>query len=770
MTRIFKLIIPITVILSSLLISDFAQAQNRFSISGTLRAAETGEALIGANIQILNTNEGTTTNNYGFYSITPEALDSLGIIFSYLGYESVIKKVYLDGDIQINLELQSVVSALDAVVVKADQNDDNVSRPQMGVVDIPSDKIKELPAILGEPDVLKIVQLLPGVQSGNEGTTGFHVRGGGADQNLVQLDEAVVYNPNHLFGLFSAFNTRAINNVSLIKGGFPAQFGGRLSSILDISMKEGNKKKFGVEGGIGMVSTQVTVEGPIIQDEASFIVSGRRTYFDWLIKPFLPKKIKTNYTFYDFNAKINWRLGPKDHVFASAFRGNDDAFYSQDGIEYNIFFGNETATLRWNHIFGPRLFLNTSLIFNHYDQKVAAIQDNALSRVVSSISDINGKMEFQYYPNTKHKIRFGLHLLDHEFKSTGDTQAQSGFNPGLEIGDGNIPRKDVNEFALYFSDEMVLNETISTSWGIRLPGFVSKDADYYHIEPRVSLKTQLTPHGSVKASYTMMNQFIHLIPSSTAAVPTDIWIPSSRQTRPQRSQQVALGYFQNFYQNEIESSVELYYKTMDNQVLFKEGNQLIQSLDVDNLLVYGKGWSYGAEFFLKKKRGRFTGWAAYTLSWTNQQFDQLNFGRKFPFRYDRRHNLSLVASYNLSKKWLLSSTFVFSSGSTFTVPNGRTHISHGGSLFEGNYFIYEARNNARLHPYHRLNFSVTYRKDRRILGKEYDSELVLSLYNVYSRANPYFVYFQIDPRTDKPTARQVSLLPIIPSLSYNFKF
>ncbi len=753
--------------LSTLFLSSVI-AQERYSISGTIRNATNGEVLIGANIYVVHADRGTVTNNYGYYSITLGAKDSIGITYSYLGFEPVIKKVYLSQDRVINVEMLPTAHALGEIVVLSGQSDENVSRPQMGVVDIPSTKIKELPAILGEPDVLKVVQLLPGVQSGNEGTTGFHVRGGSADQNLVQLDEAVVYNPNHLFGLFSAFNTRAINNVSLIKGGFPAQFGGRLSSILDINMKEGNMKKFGLEGGIGLISTQLTVEGPIKKDEASFILSGRRTYFDWLVKPFLSPSVRTNYAFYDFNGKVNWRISERDHVLLSFFRGNDDALYSQDGIEYNIFFGNQTGTLRWNHIFGPKLFLNTSLIVNKYDQNIAALQDNSFSRVVSSINDINGKMEFQFYPNPSHRVRFGVHFLDHAFRSAGDTRGGNLNNP--EIKQDSIPRKDAEEFAIYLNDEVAFSKKFSASWGLRVPGYLSKEANYFRIEPRISLKMHVKEQSSLKASYTMMNQFLHLIPSSTASVPTDIWIPSSKQTRPQRSQQLALGYFQNFSNNEIESSLEVYYKTMDNQVLFKEGNQLIQTLDVDDLLVYGKGWSYGAEFFLKKKYGRFTGWAAYTLSWTYQQFDRLNFGKKFPFRYDRRHDLSLVSSYELNKKWLLAGTFVFSSGNTFTVPTGRTHVNHGGSLFEGNYFIYTGRNNARLRPFHRLNISATLRKERKIFGHNYHSELVFSFYNIYSRQNPYFIYFRIDPLTDKPTARQVSLLPIIPSITYNFKF
>ncbi|MCB0562031.1 MAG: TonB-dependent receptor [Lewinellaceae bacterium] len=748
----------------------WAGFSQNYTISGTLTDATTGEALIGANVFVISLQKGTTTNNYGFYSLTLPQTDSLGIAFTYVGYTAQFKKAYFRQNIKLDVELIPGVGLLDEVVVSGIRHDENVSHPQMGVVDIPTEKIKELPAILGEVDVLKIVQLLPGVQSGNEGTTGFFVRGGNADQNLVQLDEAIVYNPNHLFGLFSTFNTRAINNVTLIKGGFPAQYGGRLSSILDISMKEGNNKRVGVEGGIGLVTSQLTVEGPLKKEKASFILSGRRTYFDWMIKPFLSSRIQTNYSFYDLNAKVNWQLGPKDRLFLSGFQGQDDATYIEDGIEYNVMFGNSTGTLRWNHIFGQKLFLNTSFIVNEYSQNISALQDNAFSQVVSGIKDVNGKLEFQYYPNPGHSILFGVHYLDHTFRSSGKSEAQSGSDPSPGIDKNAIPVKYFDEYALYINDEIKVSQRISASLGIRMPGFYSDEVSYFKIEPRASARLTLGPTSSVKAAYTVMNQFLHLVPSSTASVPTEIWIPSTELTRPQLSTQYSLGYFKNFQDNQYEASLEVYYKDMDNQVLFKEGNQLIETLDVDPLLTYGKGWSYGAEFFLRKNIGKLSGWVSYTLSWTNQKFEELNFGNTFPFRYDRRHNLAVVGTYQLGERWSLSGTFVFSSGNVYTVPVGRIGVFHGGSLFEGNYFVYEERNNVRMNPYHRLDLSASYKKESRILGKNYTSEWVFGVYNTYSRLNPYFVFFEVEPRTGKPKAQQVSLLPIIPSITFNFKF
>ncbi|MCB0684980.1 MAG: TonB-dependent receptor [Saprospiraceae bacterium] len=762
------------VILSSIIIvaaiNHHLFCQNNFVISGQITDANTGEAMIGATIVIGENNLGTTTNNYGFYSITHDETDSLRLYFSYVGFKTAIIDLKLYRDLKLDIEMSPDNNSLDAVIVTADQNDDNVQRTQMGTIAIPTNKIKEIPAILGEQDVLKVVQLLPGVQAGNEGTTGFFVRGGNADQNLIQLDEAVIYNPNHLFGLFSSFNARAINNVNLVKGGFPAQYGGRLSSVLNINMKEGNNKKWAIEGGIGMISSQCTVEGPIIRNKASLIVSARRTYFDWLIKPFLPAFIKTNYRFYDFNAKINYEIDSKNHVFLSTFRSSDDAFYSQDNIEYNILFGNRTGTLRWNHIFGPKLFSNTSILINQYDQEIAALQDNAFSRALSNILDFSAKSEFQYFPNNNHKINFGFHFQNHRFKSLANSEAQSSKAPIPELNKDSIPRKYLNEVAAYFNDEIKFNDILSSNIGIRMPAFIADKTRYYFLEPRISLKVSLDPTTSIKASYTLMHQFLHLIPSSTAAVPTDIWIPSTNKTKPQESQQISLGLFKNFRDNQWESSVEMYYKKMDHQVLFKEGNQLIKTLDVDEFLAYGRGWSYGSEFFLKKKNGRFTGWLAYTLSWSFQKFSELNFGKVFPFRYDRRHDLSLVGTYLLAPKWTISSTFVFSSGNAYTVPVGRINIVQGGSLFEGNYFVYQNRNNARLNPFHRLNLSVSYHSKTSLFRRAFESDCTLSIYNLYSRQNPYFLYFKIDPVSEKPLAKQVSLLPIIPSISYNFKF
>lgn len=748
---------------------SFAQ---KYSVSGTIRDAATGESLIGATVYIPALETGTTTNAYGFYSLSAPTTDSLSLVFSFLGYEPQIKQIYFNKNYQLDIRLDPVGVSFDQVIVSSKkENDDNVQRTRMGVIDVPVGLIKELPAILGETDVLKIIQLLPGVSAGQEGTTGFFVRGGNTDQNLIQLDEATVYNPNHLFGLVSTFNTVALNNVQLIKGGFPANYGGRLSSILDITMKEGNDQKFQTDGGVGLISSHLTFQGPLKKDRASFIVSGRRTYLDLLLKPFIPKKNQTSYHFYDVNAKVNYRLSEKDRVFASFFSGRDNAQYTDaTSIDFGLRFGNSTGTIRWNHIFGHKLFLNTSGIYNQYFLSLSTVQGKSYAQYYSGIHDFTGKMEFQYYPSPKQKILFGAFYTHHQFSSAGKAAKVPKNLDIVNLNINKIKPRLSHELAGYFNNEWRISPRFGVNAGLRIPVYQAADTTFTRLEPRASIKYTISGDASLKASYTLMNQFIHLVPSSTAALPTDIWTPSSRVAHPQQAEQFALGYFKNFKENLIETSVEVYYKTMKNQVLFREGSQLLEQTEVDKELVFGKGWSYGIELFVKKNFGRLNGWASYTLSWTDQQFKDLNLGKKFPFKYDRRHNLSLVASYDLNQKWTFSADFVFYSGAAYTLPAGRVFIAGGGNLYDGNYSDYTNRNNYRLRPYHRLDVSAIYHKKRHFFGKEYDSEWVFGLYNLYSRRNDYFVYLDVDVNTNLPKARRVSLLPVLPSISYNFKF
>jgi hypothetical protein len=743
-------------------------AQN-ITLSGYVRDTRTGESLIGATIFNTNQKIGATTNTYGFYSLTLHQIDTLGLVFSMLGYEPQLKKVTGRNSLSLTITLDESAQQLDEVRINAARNDQNVSAPQMGVMDVPMKQIRTLPAVLGERDVLKIIQLLPGVQAGQEGTTGFFVRGGNTDQNLVQLDEATVYNPNHLFGLFSTFNTNALKNVSLIKGGFSAQYGGRLSSILDISMKDGNNQKIAVSGGIGLLTSNLTVEGPLKRDKSSYIISARRSYADLLAKPFLGG---TNYYFYDLNAKFNFWLSKKDRLYISGFTGLDNAAYTgANSLNYGINFGNNTATIRWNRQFSSKLFTNTSIILNDYHLNLSTIQNNYYAQVYSGIRDLNAKFDLEYYPMHRHKINAGVNYSDNTFfpASTSTKVPKSGIFKIVKPD--SIPRQYSTVLAFYASDEIKISDKLSLNIGLRMPTFSRSGTNYAFFEPRLNLKYSLKPTTSLKAAYTEMNQFVHLVPSSTASLPTDIWISSGPTVKPQNSRQAALGLFKNFENNAYETSIEVYYKTMKNQVLFREGTQPLLSNQLEKLLVFGHGNSYGIEFFVKKNAGKLTGWVAYTLSKTTQQFDSLNYGNPFPFTYDKRHNLSVAATYEFNKKWTFAATFVFTSGGAFTMPSGRIPVFQDGSLYDGTYADYTTRNNYRFRAYHRIDVSaILHKPNRKFFKKHYEGEWVFGIYNLYSRRNPYFVYLATDPITKIPQAKEVSLLPIIPSVSYNFKF
>ncbi|MFM2225638.1 MAG: hypothetical protein RJA07_1840 [Bacteroidota bacterium] len=752
-------------------VAVIADAQ-KITISGYVKDVRSGESLIGVTVYNTNSKNGVNSNLYGFYSLTVPTSDTIGLVYSYLGFETQIKKLVAKENVVLNIFMSEKNASLKEVTVSANRNNNNVAKPQMGVIDVPIQLIKTLPAIAGERDLMKIVQLLPGVQSGQEGTTGFFVRGGSADQNLIQLDEATVYNPNHLFGLFSTFNINAIKNVQLIKGGFPANYGGRLSSILDVQMKEGNNKKFSGAGGIGLLSSNLTLEGPIIKDKCSFIISGRRSYADLLARPFLPKNgNKTLYYFYDVNAKINFKLNDKNRLYLSIFKGLDKAEYTgANALNYGINFGNKTATLRFNHQFNSKLFSNTSIIYNDYHLSLSTIQNKYVAQVYSGISDWNVKTDFDYFLNNKNKIKVGVNYSYSIFSPASVSAKIPKSGKITTIKPDSIPHQYSSLVSFYAKDEITFSDRWSADIGIRVPVFIKPNSQYTFIEPRATLKFSINDATSIKAAYTEMNQFIHLVPSSTASLPTDIWISSSNFVKPQKSKQYALGVFKNFKQNAIETSVEFYYKDMKNQVLFKEGTQPLLSNDINKLLVFGNGNSYGAEFFVKKNFGKLTGWVAYTLSKTIQQFDSLNYGNSFPFTYDKRHNLNVVASFELNKKWTFSADFIFTSGAAFTLPVGKIPVFSGGTLYDGIYYDYTTRNNYRYRPYHRLDVSAVYHKNRKIFGKVYESEWVFSIYNLYSRRNPYFIVLSTDPITKAPVATEISLLPIIPSVSFNFKF
>lgn len=768
----------------------WASAQSRFTLSGYVRDSLSGESLIGASITVAGQGMGVNSNQYGFYSITlPEGFYTLYITFA--GYHAVQAEISLHQNIVQNFHLLPR-SVLQEVVVSSRRRDGNVTNAQMGKIDLSMEQVKSVPVLLGEVDLLKTLQLMPGVRNAGEGNTGLYVRGGGPDQNLILLDDAIVYNTGHLFGFFSVFNSDAIKNTSLIKGGMPAQYGGRLSSVLDVAMKEGNMKKFEVEGGIGAIASRISVQGPIKKDKASFIVSARRTYIDVLVKPFISKESQfhgSGYYFYDLNTKVNYKFSEKDRLYLSGYFGRDVFTFrnARRSFSADIPWGNATATLRWNHVFNRKLFANTTLVYNDYGFSFAAAQNDFALKLSSGIQDWNGKVDVDYYPAPEHKMRFGGLYTYHTFKPNILTGGQGDvtFEPNTES------KKYAAETGLYIQDDWELNDRIRIHAGLRFSSFTQlgpykifqRDADgnktdstvygrgnavksYSGFEPRFTIRYSINETTSLKASATRNYQYIHLVSNAGSTLPTDLWVPSTYRVQPQLSWQYAAGVFKNFSDNTYETSVELYYKSMDNQIEYREG--YTPSLkDPEEEFTFGKGWSYGAELFVNKTRGKFTGWVGYTLSWTWRKFAGLNDGVKYPAKYDRRHDMSVVAMYELNKKWKFSAVFVYGSGNATTLPE-RFYII-GGVLTQE----YSKVNQYRLPAYHRMDLSATLTPKQKP-GKRLQQSWVFSIYNAYSRLNPYFIYFDQSGSpydgTLEVEALQVSLFPIIPAVTWNFKF
>ncbi|MBC7628665.1 TonB-dependent receptor [Ferruginibacter sp.] len=774
-----------------ILASLFAVAQKKYTISGYAKDLQNGETLIGATITVKGNSKGITSNQYGFYSIT--LLDgNYELICSYAGYQPKITEVKLDADQSLNFDLITR-SALQEVVITAKKTDGNVKNAQMGKFVLPIEQIKAIPAFLGEVDLLKTIQLLPGVRNAGEGSAGIYVRGGGPDQNLIMLDDAIVYNTGHLFGFFSIFNSDAIKNVSLIKGGMPAQYGGRLSSVLDISMKEGNDKKFQVEGGIGLIASRISIQGPIKKNKASFIISARRTYIDALTKPFIKKTSQfygSGYYFYDLNAKMNYKFSEKDRLYISGYFGRDvfNFVNGKRSLDVNIPWGNATGTVRYNHVFNKRLFGNTSFVFNNYNFSFQAAQSNFKIKLASGIRDVTLKQDFDLYPFTNHKIKFGGLYTYHKFTPS----VVSGMQDTVVFKPQNPQAKFAHEAAVYLQDDWDVSYKIKINAGLRYSWFqqigpyniYTTDANgnrtdstkfsngqpvktYGGLEPRFTLRYGINDETSIKASVTRNLQYIHLVSNSGSTLPTDLWVPSTYKVKPQISWLYAAGLFKNFNNNTFETSVELYYKSMQNQIEYEEGYTPNTLEDTEKFFTFGKGWSYGSEFFINKTKGRLTGWIGYTLSYTWRKFPALNFGEKYPAKYDRRHDLSVVALYELNKRWKLSATFVYGSGNATTLPQ-RFYLVNGVLTQE-----YSRINEYRLPAYHRLDFAGIY-SPKKNEGRKWHSEWVFSVYNVYSRKNPYFIYFdQNGSAYDgslKVQGKQVSLFPIIPAVTWNFKF
>ncbi|HWZ14398.1 MAG TPA: TonB-dependent receptor [Mucilaginibacter sp.] len=758
-----------------------AFGQKKYTVSGTIKDKATGEQLIGATVRIKELPQnGTVTNSYGFYSLSAPR-GEYTLLFTYIGYETISQQVSLIKNQEVNISLTSKAELSEVVINGNRPNNDNIVSPQMGVEKLNMAQVNQVPVVFGEKDILKTLSLLPGVKSAGEANTGFYVRGGASDQNLILLDEATVYNASHFFGFFSTFNSDAIKDVSLFKGGMPAEYGGRLSSVLDIKMNEGNNKNYTAEGGIGLISSRIKVEGPIVQDKGSFMVSARRTYIDFFLKASSDSTIRgSSIYFYDINAKANYHFDNKNAIYLSGYFGKDVlALKNTFGTDW----GNSTGTVRFNHIFNNRLFSNTSLVFSNYNYTVQSFETDNTFKATSQITDFNLKEDLQYSAGGNHTIKFGLNILHHTI-APGDitTSAKSSFN------NKSIEKRYGFENAVYVSDEWKATEKLTFLYGLRLSGlfllgpgtFKTYDAagnttssttyasgasvkNYLNLEPRFSAGYQLSDETSVKASYNRNTQNIHLLNNSTSATPTDLYVMSSNNIKPEIADQVSAGWFKNIKDNTYEFSAEVYYKWLQNQIDYKDGAQLIGNADVESLLTYGTGRAYGLELFLKKKYGRFNGWVGYTLSRTELKFAAINNGNYYPARQDRTHDVSVVGIYQLNKRWSFSGVFVYGTGNAVTYPTGKYNI---GGLTT---FSYSQRNGYRLPSSNRLDLGATLEGKQH---KKYHSSWTFGIYNVYAYRDPYIITFR-DSKTVPNTTEAVEtsiFATRIPSVTWNFKF
>ncbi len=750
-------------------------AQKKFTISGYITDAKSGEHLKGASVIAINKNAGTTSNNFGFFSITLPA-DSIDLLITYSGYKAWQQTIALKADVELSINL-TTGTTLSEVVVTGNRKAAIQNRTQMSSIDLPVETIKSLPRFLGEVDVLKAIQLLPGVQAGNEGQSGIYVRGGSTDQNLIILDGVPVYNASHLFGFFSVFNADAIKSVELIKGGFPARYGGRLSSVIDIQMKEGNKNELHGEGGIGIIASRLTLEGPFKKGkESSFMVSGRRTYVDILAQPIIKSQtdgVNAGYFFYDLNAKANLKLSAKDHLYVSGYFGNDK-FYSKEkdqGYTYKngIKWGNITGVARWNHLFSKKVFGNLTAHTSHYQFDVLSEEKSKTNpneyftlKYYSGIQDYSAHYDIDILPNPNHFIKIGTGITFHEYKP-GAVQSKESYSGGTPV-DTTLKFRFIKskETDSYFEDDIRLSSKLKTNLGVHFTTFTVDGKTFTSLQPRMALRYLVTTDLSVKLSYAQMNQYIHLLTNSGIGLPTDLWVPVTKKVPPQLSQQIAGGLAYNL-KNKYEVSIEGYYKKMKNVIEYAEGaSYLDPTSNWEDKVEVGKGWSYGAEFFLQKKKGKTTGLLGYTLSFTNRQFDNINFGKQFPYRYDRRHDLKAAIVHKVSDKIELSAEWVFGTGQAITLPVEK-YTDANGNVIQ----VYKSRNGFRMAPYHRLDLAATFTK----VKKKYTRSWVISLYNVYNRHNAFYVYLgSKDAPPYQPVFKQVSLFPILPSVSYQFKF
>jgi hypothetical protein len=763
------------------------QAQN-WTISGTISDASSGETMPGVVVYSPELQIGVASNAFGFYSLTlPKNVSPVHVVYRMVGFTSVDTTFNHLPQGLTNIQMIPDASSMQTVVVTSDQAIKTSDESSMSTLDVSVADIRKIPALLGEKDVLKVLQLLPGVQKGSEGSSGFYVRGGGPDQNLIILDDATVYNANHLFGFFSIFNGDALKSVELTKGGFPARYGGRLSSVLEMRMRDGSKKETKGEVGIGLISSRLTLEGPIQKDKSSFLISARRTYIDALIYPFLPEDQKAGYFFYDGNAKLNFILNEKNRLYISAYSGKDKFYYRprfNDGSGENARFQwqNITSTARLNHILSEKAFSNTSFIFSRYKltiglETVGSEEPNYQLEYSSGIRDWSVKHDIDYFPNTRHHMRFGVMSIAHRFTPSAFVIISS---DELE-NTSNEEYYDGLESGVYAEDDWDITEAVRMNIGFRMSNFTVSKRTYFGAEPRFSMRWKIATNQSIKASYAWMNQYMHLLSNTGVGLPTDLWVPATDRVRPQRSQQLALGYAMDLDKPTLTITVEAYYKKMFNMIGYKEGASFLDVGfgETDNVtwqdnVTAGFGKSYGAEFLVQRKEGKVTGWIGYTLSWTTLQFPELNNGETFFARYDRRHDLSCVLMYEANERFTISATWVYGTGQAITLPLATyAGITHDPSLINGTVYSYNSvsdygeKNGFRMAPYHRLDIAARWTKP--VFSGKATRTFELGVYNAYNRMNPFF--YNIDTRDDGTSyLAQVSLFPILPSVSWNVAF
>ena len=788
-------------------------AQN-ITVSGHLYEKGSLESLPGGLVYEPVSQKATTTNTYGFYTLTLPYQEGMYLVFNSFGYVNDTLWIRSAENIEYDAKL-SKITTLETVTITGEKT--NTEQVQMSSIKLSPKEIQQIPMLLGEKDVFKTLLLLPGVQSASEGTSGIYVRGGGPDQNLVILDEATIYNASHLLGFFSIFNGDAIKSVELIKGGFPARYGGRLSSVIDITMKDGNKEGYHVEGGIGVISSNVVVEGPIVKDKSSFMLSGRTTYLDLLMVPItklFTDGVSAGYYFFDLNGKFNFELSKKDKLYLSAYFGRDKFHVSQsdddmgitDKYRMGLFWQNATATARWNHLFTNKVFSNMSFVFSDYTMNTYMNykyyygpndpdNESFSSDFNSGIRDYTLKYDISYHPNATHHIMGGAAVTYHEARPNAMT-----------VKADTLTMKQVNkelglEYAVYVEDEINIRNKFRINPGVRLVAFSVPHKTWFSPEPRLAMSYNFLPNLAIKASYAMMSQSMILLSTSTIGLPTDLWVPVTENIKPQRSQQVALGLHYDLKKPQLSFSVEGYYKKMNNILAYKEGTSYFMSL-VEQILdeslegqtqsqwernvTSGHGWSYGVEFLVRKEVGKFTGWIGYTLSWTKQQFDELNFGEPFFARYDRRHDVSIVLMYSPTKRINLSLSWVFATGNAVTLPTSlytsetlQNYLDHLAASGNNNDYFYEyygyienygKKNDFRMKPFHHLDIGVQFIKPH--TNNKGTSIFEVSIYNVYNHHNPFFYYTEQSYINGQSVFKlnQISIFPIIPTFTYHFKF